>query len=181
MATSVNGYPVLSTNRTTGSTPRLRKWVVPGANRHLFVRDGSTGFLLIHFALWWHEVIGRLDAKGAPWDEWGWAVRPVRGKTSGYSNHASGTAIDLDATRHPIGVSTSRTFSPLQKTRIRARIRFYRGCLTWGGDWRRPDGMHAEVSAGMRSCEKRARALCKSKRGKRILAANPGARAVIFS
>src|SRR6185436_1098451 len=80
MATSVNGYPVLSTNRTTGPLPRLRKWVVPGANRHLLVRDGSTGFLLLHFALWWHESIGKLDAKGAPWDEWGWAVRPVRGQ-----------------------------------------------------------------------------------------------------
>ena len=180
MSTSVNGHPVLSA-RTTGGLPRLRKWIIPGANRHLLVRDGSMGFLLIHFALWWHETIGRLDAPGTVWDEWGWNVRPVRGQTSGYSNHASGTAIDLDATRHPIGVSVSRTFSPLQRVRISARIAWYLGCLVWGGVWHRPDGMHVEIAAPLDRCEKLARRLMNTKRGRRVLAANPGAREVIES
>lgn len=180
MATSANGNRVLFNAATAGSLPRLRKWVIPGANRHLLVRDGAMGFVLIHFALWWHETIGRLDAPGSVWDEWGWAVRPIRGKSSGYSNHASGTAIDLDATRHPIGVSVYKTFSVVQRARISSRVKWLR-VVTWGGKWRRPDGMHVEISASLPACEKRAKQLMNTPRGKRILAANPGAKAVILS
>lgn len=179
--TSANGYPVLFDNRTTGDLPRLRKWVIPGTGRHLFLRDGSAGFLLVHFALWWHERIGRLDAPGAPWDEWGWDVRPIRGKTTGYSNHASGTACDLDATRHPLGVPILRTFNAVQVARIRRRIKTYRGVLAWGGEWSRPDGMHIEVALPLSKAEEQARRLSSSPRGLRILDANPGARKVIFS
>ena len=93
---SQNGFPVLATNHTTGPLPRLRKWVIPGANRHVYLRDGSVGFLLVHFALWFHETISRLDQ--GVWDEWGWAVRNVRGSSTVISNHASGTAVDLNAT-----------------------------------------------------------------------------------
>src|SRR4051812_28143633 len=96
---SQNGYPVIETNRTTGSLPRLRKWIIPGTDRHVFLRDGSVGFVLVHLALWFHNTIERLD-RGV-WDEWGWAVRPVRGQTTGYSNHAAGAAEDLNATLHP--------------------------------------------------------------------------------
>jgi hypothetical protein len=181
MATSANGYPVLFDTRTTGELPRLRKWVIPGTNRHVFLRDGSVGFLLVHFALWWHERIARLDARNTVWDEWGWAVRPIRGKTSGYSNHASASAIDLDATLHPIGVSIYKTFTKVQIARIRLRMAFFRGTLAWGGEWSRPDGMHVEIAKPMFNVEKLARRLSTSPRGKRILAANPGAREVIFS
>lgn len=177
---SQNGMPVLATNRTTGDLPRLRKWVIPGANRHVYLRDGSVGFLLVHFALWWHESLHRLD--GGVWDEWGWAVRPVRGQTTGYSNHASGSAIDLDATQHPRGVPILRTFKTFQVVKVRARIAFYRGALRWGGDYRSTvDGMHVELNTNLAGAEAQALRLLESPRGKRILAANPGAREVIVS
>lgn len=181
MATSANDYPVIFDNRTTGPLPRLRKWVIPGTDRHLYLRDGSVGFLLIHFALWWHERIERLDFHDEQWDEWGWAVRPVRGRTTGYSNHASATAADLNATRHPIGVPISRTFTKGQVRRIRRRIRWFLGCLAWGGEWRRPDGMHVEAVKPLGACERVARVLANTPRGRRILKVNPGARAVIYS
>lgn len=61
MANSQNGYPVLDSD-TKGQPPRLRKWVMnldrdSASERHLLLRDGSCGFLLIHFALWYDDEI----------------------------------------------------------------------------------------------------------------------------
>lgn len=181
MASSQNGYPVLFSNRTSGDLPRLRKWVIPRTNRHLYLRDGSTGFLLAVNALWFHERIERLD--NTTWDEWGWAVRPVRGQTSGYSNHSSGTAEDLNATKHPRGVSTRSTFTAAQVERVHERLdgRMER-TLRWGGDYHStPDGMHFEIDRSLSDCERVARKLIERPLGERVLAANPGAKAVILS
>lgn len=179
-ATSMNGYPVLFESRTTGPLPRLRKFRVPGADRHFMLRDGSAGFLLVDFLLWYHETIEPIDV--GVWDEWAYAVRPVRGQTSGYSNHASGTAADANATEHPMGVPIERTFSRIEIARIRLRIaRRYRGCIIWGGEWRRPDGMHFEIAKPLPAVEKNARRLSKTWRGKRICDLNPGLRTVIMS
>lgn len=180
MATTVNGWTVLESNRTDGALPRLRKWHVPGTNRHLYLRDGAAGFVLMHLILWFHEKIERLDL--GVWDEWGWAVRPVRGQTSGYSNHAGGVAGDLNATRHPLGVPVAHTFTAKQARAIRLRLKLYRGLIIWGGSWSRPDGMHFELArANLSRLEKLARRLMLTRRGKRILAANPGAKKVIQS
>lgn len=184
MPTSINGWPVLS-SETTGPLPRLRRWVIPTpelvAERHLYLRDGAAGFLLAHLACWFHDEVERLDT--GVWDEWGYAYRPVRGQSSGFSNHASGTAMDLNATRHPLGVPTLRTFTPSQQRAIHDRLAMYGGRIDWGGDWRRPDGMHFELAPGTQldGVEHRARELTDSPRGTRVLAANRGALAIINS
>jgi hypothetical protein len=178
MATSENGYQVLFSNRTHGDLPRLRKVVIPGTGRHLFLRDGSVAMIIAHFVLWFHQKIEPINNK--VWDEWGWAVRPKRGQTSGYSNHASGTAADINATLHPLG--RRWTFKAWQYTKMRARLALYAGCLRLGIDYKiRPDEMHVEINRSLKYCEKVARMLCRTKRGKRILKANPGLREVIFS
>ena len=144
MPTCQNGWPVIATSRTTGPLPRLRKWVVPGTGRTLSIRDGSAGFVLIHLALWFHENIERLG--DGIWDEWGWAYRPVRGSSSGFSNHAGGVAVDLNATRHPLG--QRGTFTKAQTTAIRAELGRYDGAIRWGGDYvNRPDEMDFEINA----------------------------------
>ena len=175
------GWPVL-TSSTKGSPPRLRKFVLPGTNRHLLLRDGSVGFLLCHFALWWHDRISRLD--GGTWDEWGWASRPVREQNDVMSEHAGGCAADLDATQYPRGVSIWRVMSKGQIVAIRLRLKFYGGALGWGGDYNRtPDGMHIEIAKGtdLAKCERVARRLLNTPRGRKILKANPGLREVILS
>jgi hypothetical protein len=178
MANSSNGWLVLDSS-TDGQPPRLRNWVLPGVNRKLKVRDGSAGFLLLHLALWYDEGLERLDV--GTYDDWGWASRPIRGSTF-ISNHASGTAIDLNATQHPMGVATAKTFSRAEINAIHERLKLYDGCIRWGGDYvNRPDGMHYELNKGMASVEKKARALLNTPRGKRILNANPGAKALILS
>lgn len=179
MASSQNGYSVFSTRKVTGSLPRLREWHIPGVpDRRYYLRDGSAGFLLIHFILWFHETIHKIDV--GTFDEWGWAYRAIRGQTTGFSNHASGTAADVDATLHPLG--KTGTFKPWQYVKIRTRLLLYSGCIRWGGDYvNRKDEMHFEINKPIGAVERKARKLSTTERGERILKANPGARDVIFS
>ncbi len=188
-STTLNGWAALS-SATKGAFPRLRKFSVPlrGGDtpnpepRTLTLRDGSAGFLLVHMASWWHDDVERLDI--GVWDDWGYNYRPGRGLT-GLSNHAGGTAMDLNATRHPHHVPILRTFIPRQVAAIRHRLRLYQGVLDWGGDWSPEwiDGMHVEVSPGanLSEVERVARRLMSSPRGQEVLEANPGLKAVILS
>lgn len=175
MSTSQNHWPALPAN-----SDKLYTWVIPARTGvfTLRLRNGSAGFLLAHFALWFAEVIEPVLAKVL--DDWGHAYRMVRGYSETLSNHASGTAMDLNATTHPLGAMG--TFKPWQVMEIRARLLLYRGCLRWGGDYvGRKDEMHTEVNADLPTCERRARALMKTSRGKRLLVANPTQKAVILS
>jgi hypothetical protein len=179
VATSQNNYLVLLTERTTGPLPRLRHWTIAGTSRAVYLRDGSAGFLLAHFAHWFDQHIERMGT--GTYDDWGWAVRPIRGQTTGYSNHASGTAIDINATKHPRGKSTSSSFAQSEIDRIHAQLLRYEGCLRWGGDYKgTPDGMHFEIKDDLGHVEGVARKLWQSKHGKPIIDANPGAADVIW-
>lgn len=142
MARSQNGWTVHET-----PPPRM---LVPGTDIRLSVRPGDVGFLLTRVAAWFHREIEPLDmpVKEVPgYDDWGWAYRPVRGQQDGFSNHASGTAVDLNATQHPRGVKG--TFTPEEKARVRAHLRAYDGVIRWGEDYSGTvDGMHFEINAG---------------------------------
>lgn len=77
---------------------------------------------------------------------WGYAPRPIRGGTT-LSNHASGTALDLNAPKHPLG--KRGTFSSSQYAKIRAKLKEYNGVLRAGIDYSgRADEMHYEINAG---------------------------------
>lgn len=174
MAVSQNGWPGLASDSAL-----LHKWIVPGTNRYFVLRNGSAGFLLSHFSMWFHEKVERLDL--GIWDDWAYAYREIREDTV-LSNHASGTAVDLNATKHPLGVPTLSTFTQAQVDRIHRRLRTYRGVLRWGGDYQnRPDAMHVEINKPLRDAERVARRLTETVRGEEILAANPGQKKVIFS
>jgi len=173
--TSSNGYPVLSSTRT-GSHPRLRDFVVPSFSRKLPARDGSCGFLLVHMALWFHREIESLSI-GV--DDWGYAVRKISGSQQ-YSNHSSGTALDLNAMQHPMGVATSKTFTSSEIDRIHKRLLMYDGCIKWGGDYQsRPDAMHFEIDEPISAVVKKAQALVKTVFGQQICKANPGLQDII--
>ncbi len=164
------------------SSSRLHTWVVPGGHTRLRLRNGSAGFLLIHCALWFDQRVEDIDDnyRNGQLDDWGYAYRPVRGYESNLSNHSSGTAIDLNATEHPIG--REGTFTDAEERAIRQRLELYAGAIRWGGDYRgRKDEMHFEIDQPLAAVERVARRLIDSKRGKRILKANPGQRAVILS
>lgn len=178
MSKSQNGYPVLTWDETF-------KWDLPlrnGPKRHVVLKPGDVGFVLAYFAVWYHERVDNINI--GIWDEWGWASRPIRGD-SDISNHASGTAIDLNATKHPLGVRGTLKFLVGRGSRVELaeeRIRrvlnrkfdnTIRAGLNYTG---RADEMHYEADEPYSSFFIVAKRLRKTRRGKRILKANPGYR-----
>lgn len=177
MSTSQNGFPALAT-----TSSQLHTWVIPGTEKtRLRMRNGSAGFLLAHLATWFDNKIEDVDRNynNGALDDWAYAYRPVRGYVT-LSNHASGTAIDLNATEHPLGASG--TFSSAEVAAIRKRLTRYDGCIRWGGDYAsRKDEMHFEINRPLGECEKVARRLMDTPVGRAVLLANPGQKAVILS
>jgi len=97
--------------------------------------------LLLGFAADFNNLIEPID--GVTLDDWGYAFREVRGVPGRISNHSSGTAIDLNSTRHRLG--EIGTFELAKVPMIRALAKKYG--LFWGGDYRnRKDEMHFEIS-----------------------------------
>lgn len=155
MPTSQNGWPA---SKDPDEIEIVTKRIV-GTSRKLKVAK-PVAPLLIAFATDFHNQVEAIDE--GQWDEWGYAYRDVRGATT-LSNHASGTAIDLNATKHPLGAEN--TFTEEQTRTIRRLCRKYG--LRWGGNFRsRKDPMHFEVALnekqvetlikglGLESCEK---------------------------
>ena len=99
--------------------------------------------LIAGFCKEFNELIEPID--GGALDDWGYCFRNVRGSTDKLSNHSSGTAIDLNATKHSLG--KIGTFPPEKVPMIRALAKKYG--LKWGGDYKgRADEMHFEIELG---------------------------------
>jgi hypothetical protein len=138
MATSQNGWPV---------NPARTYRQVPGSTVRLTVADGPAGDVLMYVAAQFDRRVEDIDWKSSrgEFDDWGWADRPIRGSNQ-TSNHASATAIDLNATRHPLGVRG--TFSDAQVVEIRKILAEVGHVVRWGGDYAsRADEMHFEINA----------------------------------
>lgn len=147
MAASANGWVANQIGRT-------ESLLVPGTTVKLRVRKDAPGLLLLEVASAFDRLVEDIDNGRGELDDWGYAERPIRGG-SALSNHASGTAIDLNAPKHPLGVSG--TFSPQQATRIREIMAVTESVVRWGGDYTgRKDEMHFEINDGrtMTQCER---------------------------
>jgi len=132
MATSQNGWPVYTTS--TGLVPL--NWVTGR------VKPGDVHYIFDHLC---RQIHTRVEPIRRDWS-WGWAYRAIRGQISGFSNHASATAIDLNAPAHPLG--QVGTFSKRQVEEIHAILMELDGVIRWGGDYSgRKDEMHWEINA----------------------------------
>ena len=131
MATSQNGWSVYTSPPDATIPGRITGRVRPG--------DVDTIFTYL---------CDRLDAEVEnirPEWSWGWAFRAVRGQSSGFSNHASGTAIDVNAPAHPLGVTG--TWSLTERDKVHQILRDLEGIVRWGEDYTsRKDGMHFEIN-----------------------------------
>lgn len=97
--------------------------------------------LLVGLAAEFHQLIEPIDEGSL--DDWGYCYREIRGSSMNLSNHSSGTAIDLNSSKHPLG--KVGTFPNEKVPMIRALAKKY-GCI-WGGDFRsRKDEMHFEIA-----------------------------------
>jgi hypothetical protein len=134
-AASANGWRVLGRAECTTIT-------VPGGQLQVHPR---TAAIFADLAARYHSTVEPLVWPGC----WGYALRPIKGSAS-YSNHASGTAVDLNAPAHPQGVPAGKTFTAAQIAAVRELVARYHGVVTWGGEWKAPsvDGMHFEITDG---------------------------------
>jgi len=134
-ATSYNGWPASKEQAEI----KVKPYPIKGTAIKIRCAAGA-GELLAAFAADFHALIEPIDE--GVYDVWAFAYRMVRGTTDKLSNHSSGTAIDLNATQHPLG--KSGTFDANKVPMIQALAKKYG--LTWGGDYRgRKDEMHFEL------------------------------------
>ena len=146
---SQNGWTVIQKS----TSAKLVTYKVPGTAHGLLLRRGDAGVLLVDFARWYNRHIEKLSLYKAG-DDYGWWFRKIRNSTE-YSNHASGTAIDLNATRHPLGTTAAHSFTQAQIDKIHKRLKRYAGVIRWGGDYvHRKDPMHFEINKGVAATHK---------------------------
>lgn len=149
MATSQNGYS--ANDRSVIAT-----YTVPGTTLRVALRKGDVSVVLLEFLRRYHREVESLY--NTPQDLWGYAERTIRGSSTTLSNHASGTAVDVRATAHPLGVRG--TFPPQKLAALRRVLADFGGVLRWGGDYSgRPDEMHIEINAGAAAVKRLADAI----------------------
>jgi D-alanyl-D-alanine carboxypeptidase-like protein len=135
MTTSQNGWPADSNPADIG----IVKPSIAGVDFPNGVRGGDVETVLMYVANKFHHTV---EALHDGWC-WGYYYKKIEG-SSEISNHASGTAIDLNAEHHPMG--KSGTFSVAQRNAIRVILHDCEGVVRWGGDYSgRKDEMHFEI------------------------------------
>ena len=136
--TSYNGWPVGSPASAIG----VANHTVPGTSIVLPVKSGDVATVLMYVADRFNTDVELLRAGQC----WGYGYRKNVNNPSVWSNHASGTAIDLNAVLHPNGAPVSRGFDSRAVSAIRAILAFCGDVIYWGGDYRGTvDAMHFEI------------------------------------
>lgn len=134
MSTSQNGWSVIP----TGTDERLV--AIPKIVGR--VRKGDVATVLTYVVDRFDREVEDIDVGR---DDWGYANRPVTGGRVP-SNHASGTAVDVNATRHPYG--KRGTWTAEQKRRGNAILADVDHVVRWGENYPGTvDGMHLEINA----------------------------------
>lgn len=142
METSYNGWTASANPADFGG---LTKLIVAGEEFAPGVRAGDVHTVLEYVFQQMHARVEPVIAKG--WheaDDWGFSYRTNR-NANNLSCHASGTAGDYNATRHPN--NKSGTFTPGQVVEIRKILAEVDNVVAWGGDFTgTKDEMHFEIS-----------------------------------
>ena len=156
VAHSPNGWPVSPDPAAIG----VAKQTVPGTGVRLAVVGGPGGVVLLEVARRFAAEVERLNAGAC----WGYAFRVNANNPGVWSNHASGTAVDLNATLHPNGAVG--TFTSGQTSRIHALVADMDLVVRWGGDYSHTvDPMHFELNVppGSARLQRLATAILKSR------------------
>lgn len=135
MATSQNGWPIVT-------IAQLENLPIPGTNVKAVpgLLKGDVAWLLRWVGSEFNKRVDPLITPGC----WGWnAPTPIPGSNI-YSNHGSGTAIDLNAPHFPW---TLKTMSPRQREECRKIVNQTDNVVVWGGDFTTVvDEMHFEIN-----------------------------------
>lgn len=144
MATSLNGWTAFSDYGDS----RLSTGIIPGTTRKVTLAKAVLPLFLHFLAAWNKEMPARLKLGKGPID--GFEPRQARA-SSGLSNHASGTAVDVrydvlyaDGQRH----MTDEEQAILRRILSRYVTKDGHWVLANGWKWNRVDEMHTELSQG---------------------------------
>jgi len=137
MVVSQNGWAANADRRVIGVAP----FVVEGVDFPGGVRAGDVATVLRYVVERFHREVEPLRAGWC----WGFNYRPVTGGGA-LSNHASGTAVDINAPDH--GYGAVGTFTRAQVVAIRSILAACGGVVRWGGDYAgTKDEMHFEINS----------------------------------
>jgi hypothetical protein len=150
MVASYNGW-------TASSSPDAINIIKTQIGEKAYVYVAAKAAPVLGYAgRYWDNFIENID--GGVWDEWGYAYREVRGGGS-LSNHASGSAIDINATRYPRGRANMDSKTKAQVRAMVMKINAAAGTtvIKWGGEWfgEYTDQMHLEIAEGASADEVR--------------------------
>jgi hypothetical protein len=146
---SDNGWPASQDPAIIG----IKSYPVKGTKIKLRCAE-KVAPLLVGFAAEFHEKIEPIDE--GTLDDWGYCFRMVRGREDRLSNHSSGTAIDLNASKHPLGAEN--TFTP-EKTEAVIALAAKWGLKSGLTYRQRKDPMHFEVCLTPKQAKERITAL----------------------
>ena len=136
--TSQNGWPA-SPNR---ADIHVANYLIDGANQH-FAMCAAAAPVLAAFLKEFNTLVQPINATGTVFDDWGYNFALIP-NTQDLSNHCSGTAVDVNATKHVWKAATSG-YTPAQEKQIDALCAKYG--IRWG--WRYihgwKDPMHFEI------------------------------------
>ena len=145
MGTSLNGWPAIP---PALAAVKLRTITVPGTKRTVRLAKGCAALFAAFLADWEQEMPARLKLDQGPLD--GWNYRQARA-ANGFSNHASGTAVDCryDVLKADDKAHMTKAESDTLK-RILARYVTGDGhhVISNGYLWGKTDEMHSELSQG---------------------------------
>lgn len=143
---SINGWSVIDSQ----TDARLIRRFIPGSKRMLLVhRDAAP--VLLWAASRFDQWVADVDPD--PLAVWGYNKRKIRidekNPNAPWSDHASGTAIDLRSDKFPIG---RRNMTAIQRLKCRMILRYAAGLLIWGGNYKNDasaDEMHFAIAPGV--------------------------------
>lgn len=119
-----------------------------GRDTYVYLRKTAAP-VLVWMANYWDSHIEDIDT--GQQDDWGWNYRETRGGGS-LSNHASGTALDINALRYPRGTNNMPAAKQRQVMDLCALVNRAAGktLVLWGGLWsgEYKDQMHLELASG---------------------------------
>lgn len=134
MQFSQNGW-VASANR---GAIKIKNYIIPGTTRNMTCAE-AVAPIFMAFLAEFHKSIEPIDE--GIFDDYGYATPKLIPGSDVYSNHSSGTACDINSSRHPWH---RRTYKPFKKRKIRKLAAKFG--LRWGGDYKNSvDEMHFEV------------------------------------
>jgi len=147
---SDNGWPASKDPAEIG----IKSYPIPGTGIKIRCAE-KVAPLLVALCTDFHKLVEPINEGSL--DDWGYNFRIIRNSTDNVlSNHASGTAVDLNANDHFLG--KRETFTMEQETTVRQIAAKY-GCR-WGGDYKnRADEMHFEISLTPKQAKERITAL----------------------